>query len=67
MRYPEEVAGLVLLHDAFLPEAKGEGAARVATEDLQSVDSPPVVLSITPAILSPEDEPGILFDLGGCH
>lgn len=58
MSYPEEVAGLVLVDHAFLPDTKDDAHAAGPAKDLNGVDSPPVVLSMTPVIASPEDEPG---------
>ncbi len=58
MSYPGEVAGVVLVDHAFLPVSKsGEPRVKKAA-DLDQVDSPPVLLSMTPVMVSPEDEPG---------
>jgi len=59
MSYPEEVAGLVLVDHAFLPEKKADAPSTSGTvRNLEGVDTPPALLSITPVIVSPEDEPG---------
>jgi len=59
MSYPGEVAGMVLVDHAFLPDNKDAvPAAAGAAKNLDGVDTPPVLLSMTPVIVSPEDEPG---------
>jgi len=59
MRYPEEVAGLVLIDHAFLPEKNTDAPAATGTaKNLDGADTPPALLSMTPVIVSPEDEPG---------
>jgi pimeloyl-ACP methyl ester carboxylesterase len=60
MSYPEEVAGIVLVDHAFLPgkqlDTKNDAPGVRTTTD--AVDSPPMLLSMTPVIVSAEDEPG---------
>jgi pimeloyl-ACP methyl ester carboxylesterase len=64
MSFPEEVAGIVLVDHAFLfPDQKVQqkdnaSATTHAVKGPDGVDSPPAVLSTTPVIVSPEDEPG---------
>lgn len=55
MSYPEEVAGLVLVDHAFLPEKQKDDAPAVK---IDGVDTPPAVISMTPVVVSAEDEPG---------
>lgn len=51
--------GLVLVDHAFLPEKKDAVPATTGTaKNLDGVDTPPALLSMTPVIVSPEDEPG---------
>jgi pimeloyl-ACP methyl ester carboxylesterase len=56
MSYPGEVAGVVLVDHAFLPDKKAPETDKV--KDLDTVDRPPAVLSMTPVMVTPEDEPG---------
>jgi len=57
MTYPEEVAGMLLVDHAFLPpeKKKDDTPAAISTD---AVDTPPAVISMTPVIVSSEDEPG---------
>ena len=52
-RYPDEVAGMVIVDHAFLNPA-GEGSSR-ASNSRPDLDSPPVLISQTPINLTVED------------
>ena len=54
MSYPGDVAAMVLVDHAFLPDTKGDAAP----VKIEGADTPPAVISMTPVIVSPEDEPG---------
>ncbi|HWD98008.1 MAG TPA: alpha/beta hydrolase [Bryobacteraceae bacterium] len=56
--YPDETAGMVIVDHAFLPKPVTNAPPAGAAGDLNGVDTPPAVLSMTPVIFSHEDEPG---------
>jgi pimeloyl-ACP methyl ester carboxylesterase len=56
--YPGEVAGMAIVDHAFLPELVKNVPPAGATRDPGGVDTPPAILSMTPVIISHEDEPG---------